>query len=329
MARFARSGRGSKSSNRAPSLVAALALLAASLVAACGVGPGDPLEEGGAKLEVTRDFGHRFLGGTAQIAAINQGDTVMRFLEKTHDVETSFGGGFVDSIDGVKGDKGARNDWFYFVNGIEASKGAADFGLSPGDRVQWDYRSWRAAMRVPAIVGAYPEPMVNGREGKRLPVRVQCERQDSEPCREVMRRLSEKDVVASQSALQGSVGENSVRVLVGRWDTLREVRGASAIGQGPRASGVYARFRGDTLELLRPDGSVERAAPPGTGLLAATEGESTGIVWVVTGADDAAVGRAAEALDERKLHGAYALAETPEESVRLPVVDKPGPVPGE
>jgi hypothetical protein len=298
------------------------------VLAACGLGEGESIE-GGAQLEVTRDFGHRFLGGTARIAAINDGDTVMRFLEKTHDVETSFGGNFVDSIDGIRGDKAARNDWFYFVNGVEAGKGAADFSLSPGDRVQWDYRNWRATMRVPVIVGAYPEPMVSGTEGRRLPVRVQCEQQESAPCKDVMRRLSDQDVVATQSALQGSAGEDSIRVLVGRWSTLREVRGASAIDRGPRASGVFARFRGDALELLKPDGTLERVAPPGTGLVAATETGSSGFVWVVTGADDAAVARAAQALDESKLHGAYAVAETPEDTVRLPVVAKPGPVPGE
>ncbi len=252
---------------------------------------------------------------------MHESDTVMRFLQKTHDVETSFGGGFVDSIDGVKGDKGAQRDWFYFVNGIEASKGAADFELSAGDRIQWDYRGWRAAMRVPAIVGAYPEPMVNGREGKRLPVRVQCEREGSEACKGVFRKLSESGVVATASALQGQTGEDSVRVLVGRWSVLRDVRGAAAIERGPRASGVFARFRGDSLELLDGEGRTARVAAPGTGLVAATENESSGIVWVVTGVDDAAVARAVEALDDRKLHGAYAVAETESETTRLPVVE--------
>jgi hypothetical protein len=292
------------------------------VLAACGFGPGKE-SDGGARIEVTRDFGQEFLGGTARIANVNEGDTVMRFLEKTHDVETSFGGGFVDSIDGVKGDKAARTDWFYFVNGLEASKGAADFGLSPGDRVQWDYRSWREAMRVPAIVGAYPEPMVSGSEGKRLPVRVQCEQQDSDPCRTVLSRLGEHGVVATQSVLQGQAGEDSIRVLVGRWSALREVRGAAAIERGPRASGVFARFRGDSLELLDGEGAVASTAPPGTGLLAATENDSSGVVWVVTGADDAAVARAADLLDERKVHGAYAVVQTPEDIVRLPVVEEP------
>ena len=244
----------------------------------------------------------------------------MRFLEKTHEVETRFGGGFVDSIDGVRGDRAGRRDWFYFVNGIEAGKGAADFALSPGDRIQWDYRSWRAAMRVPVIVGAYPEPMVNGREGKRLPVRVQCERQGSEPCSETTERLSEKKVLATGSVLQGQTGEESIRVLVGRWSALRRLRGAAAIERGPRASGVWARFDGDALQLLDPDGRVARVAPPGTGLVAATESESSGIVWVVTGVDDEGVTRAARLLDERKLHGAYAVAETPDEVIRLPVI---------
>ena len=277
--------------------------------------------EGGARIEVTRNFGNEFLGGTARIANVNEGDTVMRFLEKTHEIETSHGGGFVESIDGVKGDKAGQRDWFYFVNGLEAGKGAADFSLSSGDRVQWDHRSWREAMRVPAIVGAFPEPMVNGREGKRLPVRVQCERQDSEPCREVLRKLSEQDVVATASVLQGQTGEDSVRVLVGRWSVLREVRGAAAIDRGPRASGVFARFRGPTLELLDENGGVARPAPPGSGLIAATEHGSSGIVWVVTGVDDAGVARAADALEERKLHGAYAVAELPSETIRLPVVE--------
>ncbi|HEX8053805.1 MAG TPA: DUF4430 domain-containing protein [Thermoleophilaceae bacterium] len=316
----ARSRRGSKSARQ---LLSAAAICAALILAACGVGPGKELD-GAARLEVTRDFGQRFLGGTARIAVVHESDTVMRFLEKTHDVETSYGGGFVDSIDGVRGDKAARRDWFYYVNGIEASKGAADFELSPGDRIQWDHRSWTAAMRVPVIVGAYPEPMVNGQEGRRLPVRVQCERENSEACQGALRRLSDSGVIATQSSLQGPAGEHSVRVLVGRWSALREVRGAAGIERGPRASGVFARFRGDSLELLDGDGRVARTAAPGTGLVAATETGPSGIVWVVTGVDDAGVERAVEALDERKLHGAYAVAETERETTRLPIVEGSG-----
>jgi hypothetical protein len=272
---------------------------------------------------VTRDFGHRFLGGTARVATVHESDTVMRFLQKTHDVETRFGGGFVDSIDGVRGDEPARRDWFYYVNGIEPSLGAADFGLSPGDRVQWDHRSWRGAMRVPAIVGAYPEPLLHGYRGKRLPVRVQCERRTSRACADVQRRLADEGVVATGAALAGQGGDRVIRVLVGRWSALRELRDASQLERGPRASGVFARFDGGgrTLQLLDPDARVVRAAAPGTGLVAVTEGESTeGLVWLVTGTDERGVERAAGELSEERLHGAFAVAVEPGGAVRLPVV---------
>ena len=75
---------------------------------------------------------------------------------------TRYGGGFVQSIDGLTGGGAAgKRDWFFFVNGVEVEVGAADYTLSPGDRVQWDYRRWDAAdaragdrRRVPRAVPA-------------------------------------------------------------------------------------------------------------------------------------------------------------------------------
>ena len=39
--------------------------------------------------------------------------------------------------------------------------------LHPGDVLWWDYRRWSgAAMSVPVVVGAYPEPFLHGFPGK-------------------------------------------------------------------------------------------------------------------------------------------------------------------
>src|SRR5207248_2028612 len=126
---------------------------------------------GAIELRVTRDFGIRALGPPARRDSVRESDTVMRFLQAERRVTTRYGGGFVQSIDGLAGSGSAQRDWFYYVNGSEASVGAADFGLSPGDVVQWDYHDWTATQHVPAIVGAYPEPFLHGQEGKRLPTR--------------------------------------------------------------------------------------------------------------------------------------------------------------
>src|SRR5256886_10556107 len=190
---------------RAP--VAGLALACALVASGCGFGPG-PSSGSAPRLDVTRDFGHQLLD-SAKVAHVHSSDTVMRFLEAAHRVTTRYGGGFVQSIDGLAGDRSAQRDWFFYVNGIEAGVGAADFTLSAGDRVQWDLHSWRATMRIPGIVGAYPEPFVHGYRGRRLPVRVECERPDAQACKDVTDRLQSSGMVVTSAAL-GAPGDHNV-----------------------------------------------------------------------------------------------------------------------
>jgi hypothetical protein len=300
---------------------AVVLLVLAAALAGCGLGPGKKLP-GGAQLEVTRNFGQAQLYST-RVPTIRKDETVMRLLESKRKITTSYGGKFVDSIDGLatRG-SGGHSDWFYFVNGIEASVGAADRTLSPGDVVQWDYRRWDATMHIPAIVGAYPEPFVRGAGGKRFPVRVECSAPNSTACKTVQQRLSDAGAVTSSGVLGGSAGPKTLRVVVGPWTALRSLGGAvGSLTGGPSASGVFARFSkdGNTLMLLDQLGHPARVAPPGTGLVAATALEGSGPVWLVTGLGEAAVDRAAGALDTASLRNAFAVAITPSGRLPLPV----------
>jgi len=305
---------------------AAALLAAALLLAGCGIGPGEE-RAGGAELRVTRDFGQERLA-SAELEPLREADTAMRFLQSERDVETRYGGGFVQSIDGLAGEGSAgRRDWFYFVNGIEGKVGAADYELSPGDVVQWDYRDWEAAMSVPAIVGAYPEPFVSGTGGKRIPTRVECEDESGAACAEVKRRLSEAGVNATGAPLGAPAGEDILRVVVAKWPVARGVKALATLEQGPAESGVFARFDADgrALSLLDAGGEEAETAGPGSGLVAATALEGQQVVWAVTGVDDAGVEAAARALDPETLADSFAVAATPEGPVPLPVAGREAP----
>lgn len=144
-------------------LLPLLCLVAA--LAGCG-GSGDG---GEATLWVTRDRGAEML----VTASVPAGVTAMRALRSEVDIDTSYGGRFVRSIEGIAGDAGAKRDWFYFVNGVEADRGAAEYRLRPGDVLWWDYRSWAGEdMREPVVVGAFPEPFLHGYDGRVRPVAV-------------------------------------------------------------------------------------------------------------------------------------------------------------
>jgi hypothetical protein len=296
------------------------ALAAAAALAGCGLGAGEE-REGAAALQITRDFGAETLA-TARVEPVREDETVMRFLRREADIETRFGGRFVQAIEGLRGGgAGGTRDWFFWVNGLESSVGAAEYELSPGDRVQWDYRNWKAAMRVPAIVGAFPEPFRNGIEGKRRPVRVECEESESEACKLVKERLRDRGVAATGSSLGATGTENVIRVVVGKWPAVRLVQALAEIEEGPEASGVFARFSDDggALELLDENGRSADVRRCCSGLVAAVASSEEEIVWAVTGLDDRGVLAAARSLDESILRGAFAVAITPRAERRLPL----------
>jgi hypothetical protein len=143
-----------------------LALVAALLLAACGEERSGG--EGTAFLWVTRDRGEEVLLTTDVPAGV----TALQALEDEADVETRFGGRFVQSINGIEGSLSARRDWFFFVNGIESNRGATEYRLHRGDVLWWDYRGWGETMRVPVVVGAFPEPFLHGFAGERRPAAV-------------------------------------------------------------------------------------------------------------------------------------------------------------
>jgi hypothetical protein len=295
------------------------------LLAGCGLGAGPT--PGGVRLDVTRDFGAQPM--LALRAPRVQGqETVMSLLERNAAVTTRYGGGFVESIAGHSGgsEGGEPSDWFYYVNGVQASKGAAETNVHPGDRVWWDLHDWSQTDEVPAVVGSYPEPFLSGLEGLRQPVRVECTQPEGNPCLTVRAHLRAAGVRFALAAPAPAGEPDTLRLLVGTWPQVRGDFNSQALERGPRASGVYARVAssGRALVLLDASGATVRTLTGSAGLIAATRSGEGDPEWVLTGTDAAGVALAAHALDEVALHGRFAVALTATGAV-LPL---PQPSPG-
>lgn len=138
-------------------LAAAALFVAALSLTGCGAKEG-----GNATLWVTRDRG----GQVLLVRSVPAGLTAMQALDRVAEIKTSYGGRYVQSLEGVSGSATSQRDWFYFVNGVEADRGAAEYRLHPGDVEWWDYRAWMREPHVPVVVGAFPEPFLHGYAGK-------------------------------------------------------------------------------------------------------------------------------------------------------------------
>jgi hypothetical protein len=238
----------------------------------------------------------------------------MQALQRSFKVSTAYGGGFVESINGHSGSKSGEHDWFYYVNGIQAPKGAASTQLHKGDHIWWDLHDYQATDSIPAVVGSFPEPFTTGVGGQRYPTIVECVNGKSTPCQSVTKELESFKVPASQGGVGYGSGNDSIGVVVGPWKQIDGELAAELIKFGPGASGVYARFidDGSKLELLGTDGKVVKTFGPGTGLVAAVNGNGAGNsnavpTWLITGTDAAGVAAAAKALTPSTLADRFAL----------------------
>jgi hypothetical protein len=291
------------------------AIAAAVALAGCGLGAGPGTSD--VNVTVTRDFGTHSVA-TITKRHVSGSETVMRMLERSFRLGTRYGGGFVESIDGLSGTSD-RRDWFYYVNGSMASSGAAQTAVHRGDRIWWDLHDWLTPEQPEAVVGSYPEPFVHGVGGKRFPTTVECAGDVAKACQRVGAALSALGVpVASQVLGGGGSGTDSVAVLVGTWSDLRPFGAGVFMAKGPASSGIYARFSGTSLELLDPAGQVTQTLGAGAGLIAATAQGSAPPTWLITGTDPAGVLAAAASLNASSLDNHFALAIQGQQKVPVP-----------
>ena len=140
-------------------------LLFAALAAACGTSKSALPATGspGVPIAVTADW------GTVAIAdGAGTPGSVVAATRAVTPVETTYGGRYVSSLGGQAGD-GTR-DWIFWVNGIEASVGAADINVSAQDSIWWDLHRWPGRVHVPAVVASWPMPLTRGITGQSPPI---------------------------------------------------------------------------------------------------------------------------------------------------------------
>lgn len=228
-------------------------------------------------------------------ARVAPGQSVLAALQGVAKVSTRYGGRFVQSIDDRSGSLDDGTDWLYFVNGVEADVGAADWTLREGDTVWWDFRRWRAYANVPAVVGSWPEPFVHG--ARMAPASV----------------TADPPLAAALQAAGATVGTgaSAFRVLVGTETDLR-ARDAdwARAADDPRSAGLTAWIEDGAVRRWDAATGKDVAVPAGRAVAAATATTDGGVVFAVTGVDAAAATAAATAIvgDASLLDHRYAVA---------------------
>lgn len=271
-------------------------LLLALLCAGCAGGgkvetsPDAPASE--VSLWVTRDFAQSLLYG--EKVAFTPGDSVMDILNGHLDIKTGYGGGFVESINGLaSGYTGAdkvTRDWFYYVNGIITAVGALDYKPAPGDVIWWDYHDWGGAVFTPALIGSFPGPFAGGYRGQNPGTVVLtapgCERQGRQLAG-YLRDAGAEDVTVLPYEEKIVAGSEQITLVVGLWKQLAGGGFWQGLQEQRKKTGLFIEFAPDYFAALDMNGKVVERYHENTGAITATGsgmGDSTP-VWLITGLD--------------------------------------------
>lgn len=271
------------------------ALIAASLLPAAGP---DPSSGGEITVRVSRDFANPPL---VEKTMSWSPSSAMELLARAAAVETAFGGAFVERIDGIPEKRTSRagRAWLYYVNGMIAQTGAKACATSAGDVIWWDFHPWEGVVQAQALIGSYPQPFLRAAGEPSRPVCIVHSPASETKAGELKASLARRGLanVRAQPLSCLETPDGSAVLVLGAWEEIARFPAVrTAIAHGDRC-GLFIggdRSAMRVLDLKR----TPRASYPGAGAIAAVAGGGSrpAPLWLVTGTDAAAAGRAADIL---------------------------------
>lgn len=274
------------------------------------------------RVTVCRDFGRQSIKDES--VAVREGSSAMEALQAVADVETSYGGGFIHSVDGTAsqydGGAGQKRDWFFYVNGQMADVGAGAYEVRDGDWLVFDFHSWEYSMFTPVLAGCFPEPFVHGYAGAPESITVAYapgRRGEGGQIADFLSSRAAAPCRLVELAKEWGPAQGEYAVLVGTWKELECNDLARDSCTHRSRLGLFAFFENGELFLLDGDGSPAGSISGSAGLaqgLGPRLGDGASAL-MVTGSDAAGL-RAildyllkADARDPKPVPGVVVLAQ--------------------
>lgn len=204
---------------------------------------------------VTKDFGKELMLQEKIIVA--SGTSALDATKKIANVETSYGGGFVSSINNIKSAYPEKQyDWFFYVNGFLSKEGASNYKIVDGDFVTWDYHSWESFQFQSAILGAYPKYLINGYGGKNSPTIVVYEDQFYNQAHQLKKKCKEQYGLNVEAVHIDKISEKTKSISNVIIFAKPNNKLVVELNEMHQKLGYYAVFKNNTLNVLNDRGGL-------------------------------------------------------------------------
>lgn len=304
-----------------------LLIVNAFLLILIGCSREDALEEASIDIIISKDFGSEELDN--KTIRISEGSSVMEVMEKNFDIETAYGGGFINAINGFRsGFTGAKDrkkvDWFYYVNGVLAEVGASEYYLKSDDVIIWDYHDWSNSIYLSSVIGAYPRNFTNGHEGNSMKTEILHGKDYDGEGKQLEKFLKENGL--ENIELESLNGEELEKgeinsIVIGPWDEISKLSYIKDVYENGKKAGLFFKLD-QRVKALNYKGEVSREYEKAAIITSiAKEYGLWGRMWLVTGNDKTSIKKALKLLYEEpeKIKGKFSVIVTEDEIVNIPV----------
>ncbi|MCK4387976.1 MAG: DUF4430 domain-containing protein [Dehalococcoidia bacterium] len=295
------------------------------VIALCGCQP-RPLDRIAVKVIATQNFGNELV--LDESVRVSDGANALDALEQVATVETKYGGGFVEAINGIRSQYSrskVKKDWFFYVNGMSAKVGGLSYKLCDGDVEHWDFHDWSLHAFAPAIIGNFPQPFLSGYQGKVLPTVVVYDKALQDIAQDLISKLEYlgvENVYMAGPESSAYSKEHSNLILLGTedFDLISELN-------GNRKLGFYIHFEEGKVVVYDSQGNKARHESE-CGLIQATQNPwnprgisaCENVVWMVSGTNESQVQNAIAILasHHEEFHYACAAVIVGDEVIKVP-----------
>lgn len=264
---------------------------------------------------VTRDYGREIIEEKTIVP--NDDDTVMDLMQDNFDVETAYGGGFLNSINGLasgytgegnSSKKGRKMDWFYYINGVMAEVGADQYNAKDANTISWDFHDWGGIMYVKTRIDAWPERL----DGRNVEISWSSGFKAEAAKIKSLAQNAGGSVIDTDAESMNMDDLDKDAIFVGTWEDALNNKFIGKAFENRDRAGLYTTFSDEGLLIFDDGGNITGSFETGAIIVAIQKSYgSEAAVLIVIGNENSLVKKAVDIfMDEESMKGAFGLAVT-------------------
>ncbi|MCT4585525.1 MAG: DUF4430 domain-containing protein [Peptostreptococcaceae bacterium] len=223
---------------------------------------------GKVRLTVSKDFFNEIIFD--EDVDLKNDYSIMDILKEHTEVETSYGGSFVESINSYKSNfkdenKDKKRDWFYYVNGYMADVSCEDYLPKENDHIVFDYHAWSDKSYNNALISSFEKSFKNGYMDEKIQNEIVYQKEFEEENSEIKKYFNNLDIKSIELNDEeiNILDETKNTILISTFDEALKDQKIKDLLKNHAKKGLYFSYENKKINLFDVDYNITNSYDDG------------------------------------------------------------------